>query len=313
MNPQGGWVKLWRKTLESPIWKNPDLMRVWTWCLLKANYTESGDMVRYREVSLRPGQFLTGRHRAARETGLSEQTLRTCLSALESNHQIIRKSTNKYSIITIVNWDTYQGCEAPINQQLTSKVTSNQPASNHSLKERQEGEELCNPPPPPTPARVREAEPPPDPDHAAAAEPSDSGKAEATERARKFLDAFPEVKRRGIREPVVVENLASRNGEGEAWLAALLAAIRDDTVRHPLAAADARIQRGEAVPRKEANAVARLFAKGGAAAKAVDETIRREEEQRNAAAAAKFAGEMRRRVAGIREPDYSGIVLGEKV
>ena len=32
-----GYIKLWRKTLESPVWQNPKLFRFWMWCLLKAS------------------------------------------------------------------------------------------------------------------------------------------------------------------------------------------------------------------------------------------------------------------------------------
>ena len=45
------------------------------------------------------------------------------------------KSTNKFSIISIINWDTYQSCDIATNhqtnQQPNQQVTSNQPATNH--------------------------------------------------------------------------------------------------------------------------------------------------------------------------------------
>jgi hypothetical protein len=133
-----GYVKLWRKSLDSSLWSNPSAWRLWEWCLMKASWKPTKVMVGYQEVDLGPGQFIFGRHKASVETKLSEQTVRTALLALLNCKNLTIKSTNKYSIITIINWDIYQQDEEPINHQSNQELTSNQPATNHI----QEGKEV---------------------------------------------------------------------------------------------------------------------------------------------------------------------------
>lgn len=130
-----GYIKLWRKTLESSVWGNPSIFRLWAWCLMKATYKQITMQVNWRTVTLDPGQFIFGRLQASKETGLSQQTVRTCLQALKSTSNITTKSTNRFTIITIINWDSYQTEENEINQQINQQtnqhLTSSQPAANH--------------------------------------------------------------------------------------------------------------------------------------------------------------------------------------
>lgn len=90
-------------------------------------------MVGMRPVQLKAGQFIYGRVKAAEKTGLSQQTCRTCLNTLKKLKKLTTESTNKYTIITIVNWDTYNTPEEDTNQQNNQQVTSSQPASNQQL------------------------------------------------------------------------------------------------------------------------------------------------------------------------------------
>jgi len=99
---------------------------------MKANHEKNyKQVVGFQEIILQPGQFIFGRKIAATETALSEQKIRTCLSFLKKCKNLTIKPTNKFSIISIINWKTYQYIEEGVNQQVNQHVTSNQPASNH--------------------------------------------------------------------------------------------------------------------------------------------------------------------------------------
>jgi hypothetical protein len=97
-----GYVKLWRKTLKSPVWQNPKLFRFWAWCLMKASHKERVALVGFQEIPLLPGQFIFGRKKAAAETGLSEKSVRTCLDCLKSLENVTIKTASKYSVLTVV-------------------------------------------------------------------------------------------------------------------------------------------------------------------------------------------------------------------
>jgi hypothetical protein len=128
-----GYIKLWRKSIESPLWQNQTVWRLFEWCLLKASYTDHIQIVGYQQVTLKPGELIFGRKKAALETGLTEQNIRTALSVLQLTNTLTIKVTNKYSIIQIQKWEIYQDANHQSNQQNVTPVTNNQPATNQQL------------------------------------------------------------------------------------------------------------------------------------------------------------------------------------
>ena len=132
-----GYVKLWRKTLESSMWENHNLLIFWIWCLLKATYKARIGKVGFQDVYLEPGQFVFGRRKAAKETKLSEQTIRTSLDSLRRSQNLTIKTTRKYSIISIVNWAKYQ-------EEATQTLTNYQPTANPLLTTDKKGKKDKN-------------------------------------------------------------------------------------------------------------------------------------------------------------------------
>jgi hypothetical protein len=123
-----GYVKLWRKTIDSGM--SAGLLGFWVWCLMKASHKDQRIIIGAQEISLGPGQFIFGRKKAASELGISEQNTRSYISVLKRTQRITTKPTNKFSIITIINWDSYQCEEHQDNQQTNQPSTSKQPANN---------------------------------------------------------------------------------------------------------------------------------------------------------------------------------------
>jgi len=127
-----GWIKLWRKSIDSGLIKNHKVWIFWTYCLMKANHEKDYKcIVGFQEVILQPGEFVFGLKISSKETGLSIQNIRTCLVFLKKCQNLTIKSTNKFSVITIINWATYQQIINETNKQSNTKVTSNQQASNN--------------------------------------------------------------------------------------------------------------------------------------------------------------------------------------
>lgn len=124
-----GYVKLWRKSLDSPVWRNVNLWRLWTWCLIKASHKEFNEMVGYQAITLMPGQFIFGRLQASKETGLSQRSVRTCLQTLKTTSNLTIKSTSKYSIVSIINWELYQVNECSSDHQIDHQKANKRPAS----------------------------------------------------------------------------------------------------------------------------------------------------------------------------------------
>jgi len=104
-----GYIKLWRKSIDSGWIKNHKLWAFWSYCLLKASHQEFDAIIGVQTVHLLPGQFIFGLRIASSDTGLSIREIRTILAFLKKAENLTIKSTNKFSIITIVNWPIYQG------------------------------------------------------------------------------------------------------------------------------------------------------------------------------------------------------------
>lgn len=95
---------------------------------MRARYEPGIAKIGFQVVSLRSGQFIFGRLKAARDLDMSEWKIRQCISFLKTSGNITIKTTNKYSVITIVNWEIYQGMnngEPPTNP----PTTRQQPAT----------------------------------------------------------------------------------------------------------------------------------------------------------------------------------------
>jgi len=137
-----GWIKLHRKIFESSVFQNPIYFKVWIWCLLRANHKDTKVPFNNQDIDIKKGQFITGLYSASKEIFPKSrkpklQTIRTALTYLKSTNRITTKPTNKFTIITVVNWEQYQCIDEPTNKQTntpTNKpVTNEQQTSNKPL------------------------------------------------------------------------------------------------------------------------------------------------------------------------------------
>lgn len=121
-----GWIKLHRKLLDSPIFQNEKLFKVFAYCLMKASHKDHKQLVGRQIVELKKGQFVFGRKRASEELRLKESTVRDYIKLLENLQTIVVSSDNKFSVITVVNWAVYQSDEQISDSKYDNKSTSNQ-------------------------------------------------------------------------------------------------------------------------------------------------------------------------------------------
>lgn len=121
----GNWIKLFSKFMNWEWYKDSNTKGVFIHCLLKANWKDG----KFEGKVIKRGSFVTGRKKLAEELELSEQQVRTALKHLISTNEITISTTNKYSVITIVNYELYQ----QVNQQTNQQLTNNQPTTNQQL------------------------------------------------------------------------------------------------------------------------------------------------------------------------------------
>ena len=122
-----GWLKLYRSILDSAVFQDPEVLKVWIWLLCNVAFEQHDTMCYGKVIHLKPGQIATGRKKIAQCTDLNETKVYRALTVLKSLGNIEIKATNKCSIITVVNWDKYQeenDKRTSSEQQTNSKQTS---------------------------------------------------------------------------------------------------------------------------------------------------------------------------------------------
>jgi hypothetical protein len=116
-----GWIKLHRKMLIDPVFSNEKGLKVWIWCLLKANHKEKSLYIGRQKESLESGQFIFGRNKASEELEMSGSTIWWWMSQLEVDRYIDIKKTSKYSVVSILNWKTYQRLDSKVDNRSNHK------------------------------------------------------------------------------------------------------------------------------------------------------------------------------------------------
>ena len=131
------WIKLNRKFLEWEWYGKSEMVHLFLHLLLNANTVDE----RWQGMVIKRGQLVTSYDILHTETGLSIRTLRTCISRLIKTGEVEREATNKFSIITICNYESYQCVKMRNDKQETSDVqiadvqTTDQPSKPKKTKE----------------------------------------------------------------------------------------------------------------------------------------------------------------------------------
>ena len=140
-----GWLKLYRSILDSAVFQDAEILKVWVWLLCNVAFEQHDTICYGKVIHLKPGQIATGRKKIAQCTDLSENKVYRALTALKSLGNIEIKATNKYSIITVVNWDKYQDENAKrtsSEQQTNSKTTTEEHQSNSKTTQHKNGKNV---------------------------------------------------------------------------------------------------------------------------------------------------------------------------
>ncbi len=129
-----GWIKLHRKIRNNDIFNDLQLLRLWMICLTEASHKAHELLVGKQVAKLHPGEFVTGRfdlHEMynsglKKKDRVSEITVWRWLKTLENGGFLNIKVNNKFSVVSILNWDIYQSNEQQIDQQMNNKRSTNE-------------------------------------------------------------------------------------------------------------------------------------------------------------------------------------------
>lgn len=130
---KSGFIKTYRSLQDWQWYTTDGMLLVWTHILLNARI-EPGYSY---GVYIDRGQLIVGRKKLSEKLNMSEQRVRTCLNRLKSTNEITMVSTSKYTIITIIKWEKYQGDGKKSTKKSTKLATNEQPTTNQQLTNNQ--------------------------------------------------------------------------------------------------------------------------------------------------------------------------------
>ena len=103
-----GWIKLHRSIIDSAVFSDADVLKVWIWLLCNVAYDDHDVVYLGKVIPIKKGQIITGRQKLSQQIGMSEGKIYRATNILKSLGNISVKSNNRYSIITVENWLKYQ-------------------------------------------------------------------------------------------------------------------------------------------------------------------------------------------------------------
>lgn len=127
-----GWIKVFRSLKDWEWYKDLPVKALFLELLLRANHRDQ----QWQGRVIKTGQCMVGRKQLAYDTGLTEQQVRTALKKLQNTGEITTESTNKFTIITVVNYSQYQDSE--VSNQPTTQPTDNQQVTNNQPTDNQQ-------------------------------------------------------------------------------------------------------------------------------------------------------------------------------
>jgi len=109
-------------------------------------------MINRQKVSIKPGQFITGRESFGESVSMSPSTAWFWLLQFKADSMIDIKPTNKYSIVTIKKWIDYQNLTSDLTTEKQQKNTNKNVKNNKYINNRatpsvdNSSEKVDNPP-----------------------------------------------------------------------------------------------------------------------------------------------------------------------
>lgn len=143
MSKKIGFLKIERSLESHWLWKEKPYAngQAWIDLLMCAKYKDDKAPFGKDLIMLKRGQLVTSQLQLAEKWGWHRDSVRRLLTALQNDGMVRIEGNNKYTIITICNFDTYQGFTPA---QATTEATDEQQQRQHQNGTVEEGKEVKN-------------------------------------------------------------------------------------------------------------------------------------------------------------------------
>lgn len=120
-----GYIKVSRSITEWRWYKDANTFRLFMHLLLIANHADAP----WQDIVIHRGEIVTSYQKLSSDLDIGVQSVRTSLNRLKLTGEVTYRSTSKYTVISIPNYDSHQTNNTTPNKPLTN----NQQATNNQL------------------------------------------------------------------------------------------------------------------------------------------------------------------------------------
>lgn len=137
-----GYIKLYRQLFENPDYFAEKFSRIQAWIdlLLLANYEESAMYVRGIKLQVGRGQLAKSMDSLAERWRWPRYKVEQFLKELENQQQINVQKNNVISLITIVNYERYQGIDTENDGTFQQQIN----VQNKNFQQQIDGQNICS-------------------------------------------------------------------------------------------------------------------------------------------------------------------------
>lgn len=134
-----GRIDLYRKILEWEWYSDINTCRLFIHMLLKANWKEA----KFKGTTVPRGSFVSSLDKLSEDTKLTKREIRTAISHLKMTGELTVKTTNKYSVFIVNNYNLYQHSDTQNESQETNERQPNDFLST-TIESINQGNQLIN-------------------------------------------------------------------------------------------------------------------------------------------------------------------------
>ena len=114
-----GWVKFYREWLDNPIiTKDSEHLAVWTYLNCSATHIEKDVIFNGKKITLRRGQMIVSCKEIYEKLKIERNKMDRIIKLFKNEELIEQQTRNHKSLITLAQWDFYQGFNEEQNEEL---------------------------------------------------------------------------------------------------------------------------------------------------------------------------------------------------
>lgn len=135
----GGWIKLWRRAVEGDLADNMYLWGIWNWLLYAAHWKPSSIIWKGARRDIPAGTVVLGIAELAEKWDCSQATIKKWLTYLKTSDRIDVETCSRGTLVTILNWETYQSPYAERREPSENQVGAEREPSENQVGLIEEG------------------------------------------------------------------------------------------------------------------------------------------------------------------------------